>query len=453
MKQELDVFNRIAQALLEDEQKEPVLSPIPISEVYERLDIRLEEGAIDEERFEDALKQLVLHTPRTTTDHFFNQLFGGRNGKATLGELLAVLLNNSMYTYKVGGPMIAMEKELIRNIGMLAGYGDDAFGTVATGGSMTNYMAMIMARDQFDLDIRMDGVKQDLVMYSSKESHYSIKKNAAFGGIGRSNVRFIPTNDKGEMLVDALEKQIQEDIADGKSPFFINATLGTTVLGAVDPLREIAAVSKKYGLWLHADAAFYGSFIFSKQHKHLVDGLELTDSFSMNAHKMLSTPITCSFILAKNKKAFYDSFNSEADYLFQGNGNDWNPGKVSFQCGRRNDALKFWCLWKSVGTEGLGKMVDNEMFLSDTAREYIRNHPDYTLHNFDDSITVCFNYKNISASKLCDALYDSKELMVGYGRFGDTEFVRFVTVNSSNNKDDIIHFFTTLEKIATTIDS
>ncbi|NNE27416.1 MAG: aminotransferase class V-fold PLP-dependent enzyme [Saprospiraceae bacterium] len=452
MKEELDVFNRIAQALLEDEQKEPVLTPIPIEEVYNRLDLRLEENGIDEKRFEKALKDLVLNTPRTTTNHFFNQLFGGRNGKATLGELLVVLLNNSMYTYKVGGPMIAMEKELIRNIGLLAGYGENAFGTIATGGSMTNYMAMIMARDQYDLNIRLDGVKRDLVMYTSQECHYSIKKNAAFGGIGRSNVRYIATNEKGEMLVEALEQQIQKDKAEGKAPFFINATIGTTVLGAIDPLRDIAEVAKRHGIWLHADAAFYGSFIFSKKNNHLADALELTDSFSMNAHKMLSTPITCSFILAKNKKAFYDSFNSDADYLFQGNGDDWNPGKVSFQCGRRNDALKFWCLWKSVGTSGLGRMVDNEIYLANTARDYIRNHPDYTLHNFDDSITVCFNYKGIPADKLCDALYESKELMVGYGRFREVEFVRFVTVNSSNTKEDILHFFTTLEKIASRIE-
>ena len=451
MKQELDVFNRIAKALLEDEKTEPVLTPIPIHEVYERLDLRLKDEAMDDEAFENALKELVLHTPRTTTDHFFNQLFGGRNSKATLGELLVVMLNNSMYTYKVGGPMIAMEKELIRNIGRLAGYGEDAFGTGATGGSMTNYMAMIMARDHFDLNIRMEGVKQDLVMYASKESHYSIKKNAAFGGIGRSNVRYISTNERGEMKVDELEQQILKDKEDNKLPFFINATVGTTVLGAIDPLVEISEVAKRYNLWLHADAAFYGSFIFSENNKHLVKGLELTDSFSMNAHKMLSTPITCSFILAKNKKAFYDSFNSDADYLFQGNGDDWNPGKVSFQCGRRNDALKFWCLWKSVGTHGLCQMVDNEMHLADIAREYIRNHPDYTLHNFDDSLTVCFNYKDYPPAKLCDALYDAKELMVGYGKFRDKEFIRFVTVNSSNNEDDIYHFFSTLEKIADTI--
>ena len=108
---------------------------------------------------------------------------------------------------------------------------------------------------------------------------------------GLKQVRYIPTNARGEMMVDKLEEAIVEDLDQGNTPFFVNATAGTTVLGAFDPIEDISAVCKKFKLWLHVDGAYCGSVIFSQKHRHLVNGLELSDSFSYNAHKMLGTPL------------------------------------------------------------------------------------------------------------------------------------------------------------------
>ncbi|MBT8188786.1 MAG: aminotransferase class V-fold PLP-dependent enzyme [Bacteroidia bacterium] len=446
--QDLSSFLDIAKDLFEEEKNQPVLSPIGLDQLHSKLDLKLSHEGLEHERFKDVLKSLILNTPRTSTNRFFNQLFGGRNSKATLGELLSVLLNSSMYTYKIGGPMIAIEREIIQNICRMAGYDESSYGTIASGGSMTNYMALIMARDHFDPNITTQGIKKNLVMYSSVESHYSIKKNAAFSGIGASNVRYIETNDKGEMLCEELEAQIKKDIEDDLHPFFINATIGTTVLGAVDPLAEISEIAKRYNLWLHADAAFYGSFLFSKKYRGVLKDLEKTDSFSMNAHKMLSTPITCSFIFTRHKECLYHSFDSSADYLYQGDEDDWNPGKISFQCGRRNDALKLWTLWKAIGTEGIERMVNNECELARIARNYIRNNENYTLYSGDKSLTICFNYRNIPADQLCQGLHKTGELMVGYGHFRDQQFVRMVAVNSGLQKNDMLEFFRRLESFA-----
>lgn len=446
--QDLSAFLEIAGKLFEEEKAHPVLPPIELDKLYSTLDLKLSEEGLDRDNFKAALSSLVLNTPRTTTKKFFNQLFGGRNSKATLGELLAVLLNNSMYTYKVGGPMIAIEREIIQEICKMAGYDKTSYGTIATGGSMTNYMALIMARDHYDPDVIINGVNKKMIIYSSVESHYSTKKNATFAGIGAGNVRYIETNDNGEMLVDKLEEQIRKDLDEKLHPFFINATAGTTVLGAVDPLEELAEVATRYNLWLHADAAFYGSFLFSRKHRHILRGLQKTDSFSMNAHKMLSTPITCSLILTKHKDCLYHSFDSSADYLYQADEDDWNPGKISFQCGRRNDALKFWTLWKAVGTKGIEKMVDNEVHLAQTVRNYIRENNNYTLYSSDDSLTICFNYKNFPADKLCSELHKAGELMVGYGKFRNLQFVRLVAVNSGLSENDMLAFFKRLEEFA-----
>jgi len=328
----------------------------------------------------------------------------------------------------------------------MIGYGKESDGTFASGGSMSNYMAMVMARDRHSPLSRTEGVTKNMIVYTSEESHYSIPKNASLIGIGRNQVRFIKTNAYGEMLADDLELQIHQDLAKGFHPFFVNATAGTTVLGAFDDVVQISKICRAYKLWLHLDGAYCGGVIFSKKYKHLVNGIELTDSFSVNAHKMLGAPLTCSILVVQDKNHLYQSFSNDADYLYQTANDDFNLGKTSFQCGRRNDALKIWTLWKSVGSQGLERIVDHQFYLADVARNYIKQHPEYTLYSFDDSISVCFNYKDISAKKLCTELYINSEVLVGFGTFKNDEFVRLVTINTSLKEEDIMNFFKKIEE-------
>ncbi|MDB4298390.1 pyridoxal-dependent decarboxylase [Flavobacteriaceae bacterium] len=449
MQKELLLFQKLAEKLIKAEKQEPIITPIPPKELFNILPLALEEQPADDAFFENALEKLVLNTPRTATNLFFNQLFGGRNPKATLGDLLAVLLNNSMYTYKVAGPQVGIEKEILRKSCDLIGYGKDADGTFAPGGSMSNFMAILMARDAHNDTIKNEGVLQKMTAYTSIESHYSTSKNAAFIGIGREQVRYVATNEFGQMDPKDLSAKIAEDIAKGLQPFFVNATAGTTVLGAFDEIPPLSEICKEHKLWLHVDGAYCGSVIFSKKYKHLVKGIALTDSFSYNAHKMMGTPLTCSIILTKHKKYLHDSFSNDATYLYQTDGDDYNLGKTSIQCGRRNDALKFWTLWKSVGTLGLEKIVDQQFHLAEVARNYIKSNPDYTLYSFDDSISICYNYKGIPAQDLCTLLYQNAEAMVGFGIFRETEFVRLVTINAGNDEKDIINFFKTCEDFVT----
>lgn len=448
LKEDLELFLEISNALTEKEKEEPVAPPIHPSDLFDELDIALQEHPCNEEDFKAALRSIVLNTPRTATNQFFNQLFGGREGKAVLGDLLAVMLNNSMYTYKVAGPMVGVEKEIMHNIRDLIGFPKTADGTIAPGGSMSNFMGMLMARDAFDAKIRQDGVHGKMTLYTSEESHYSIPKNASFMGIGRKQVRYVATDDRGRMDTDVLNQMIQADKQAGLLPFLVNATAGTTVLGSFDPIDPIADVCEEHGLWLHVDGAYCGSVIFSNNYRHLVEGVERADSFSVNAHKMLAVPLTCSIIMAKNKKHLYDSFSNDADYLYQTDGDDYNLGKTSLQCGRRNDALKFWTLWKAVGTVGLEELVDRQFHLADIARDYVESNKDYKLYSFENSVGVCFNYKNIPADVLCSKLYKNAELMVGYGKYDNDQFVRLVTINSSISEQDVIDFFKNLEAFA-----
>lgn len=445
MRNTLELFDRITKELLDDELNNPVAEFVPSEELYERVNLSLGRKGISEGEFEEVLKDLVMKTPRTATNAFFNQLFGGRNDKAVLGDLLSVILNNSMYTYKAAGPQVGVEKTILREVCNIIGWDKNADGTFAPGGSMTNFMSMVMARDAYDKDIRHNGANKRMTVYTSKESHYSIPKNAAFAGIGRDHVRYVPSDKEGKMDPVALDRMVQEDVEKGLAPIMVNLTAGTTVLGAFDPIRSVREVCDKHGMWLHVDGAYCGSVIFSEKYKHLVDGLELVDSFSFNAHKMIGTPLSCSIIVAKNKQHLYDSFSNDASYLYQTDHDEFNLGKTSLQCGRRNDALKFWTLWKSVGSEGLEEIVDHQFFLADVARNYVRSNSDYTLYSYDESISICFNYKGIPARDICTLLYEHSELLVGYGSFDGEEFIRLVTINAQNEEQDILNFFKMME--------
>lgn len=449
MEQELKSFLRISAHLRDLERNVPISEVIESGKVIDKLCLDVSENGMSREALETLLMDVVTHTPRTAGTAFFNQLFGGRRVEATLGELISVLLNNSMYTYKVGGAMIGVEKVMIQKIMSLIGF-KKGNGTMAPGGSMTILMAMIMARDAADVGVRKLGITKEMVLYTSEESHYSVPKNASFIGVGRNQIRFIPANESGGMRVDLLEEAILEDRENNRLPFFINATLGTTVLGAVDPLKDIAAVAERNKVWLHVDGAYYGSLIFSKKYKHLTAGVSLADSFSINAHKMFGVPLSCSFIITKHQKALYDSFSNKADYLFQEDEDkdDYNPGKISMQCGRRNDALKFWTLWKAIGTKGLGDTVDHLFSMAEEARAYLASNEDYTLYSFEKSINLCFNYKGVEPRKLCAQLHHEGKLMVGYGAFKGQEFVRLPIVNANNTSEEIQAFFKLLETTA-----
>jgi sulfinoalanine decarboxylase/sulfinoalanine decarboxylase/aspartate 1-decarboxylase len=445
MRSDLALFNELVEVLITEEIANPVAERIVSNELFDTIDLSLNDGAMIDDAFKALLSKILVSTPKTATNLFFNQLFGGRQSKAILGDLLAVMLNNSMYTYKVAGPQVGIEQEIIRQSCDLIGYGAKSNGTFPTGGSMSNYMGLIMGRDAKDPLCRLNGMSKPLIIYTSEECHYSNAKNASFAGIGKNNIRYIKADAVGRMLPEDLEAQIKEDIKNGGIPTYVNATAGTTVLGAFDPLDTIADITEKYNIWLHVDGAYCGSVIFSEKYKHLVKGVERSNSFSYNAHKMLGTPLTCSIILVNDKKYLHDSFSNDADYLYQTDGDDFNLGKTSFQCGRRNDALKFWTLWKSIGTKGLEQIVDQQFDLANVALDYIRSNSDYTLYSFDASISVCFNYKNIDPTALCTALYEHQITVVGFGSFEEDTFIRLVTINANNEKVDILNFFKILE--------
>jgi sulfinoalanine decarboxylase len=446
IKDDLLFFNELINDLINDELANPISKATPTSELNSKFDLELKSSPAIVEDFKKELKKLVLNTPKSSSKLFFNQLFGGRHSKAILGDLLAVMLNNSMATYKIAGPQVAVEKEIIKQVNKLIGYPEGCGGTFPTGGSMANFMSLVMARDKKDAEIKNKGMQGKLIAYTSVNSHYSLAKNIAFAGIGRDNIRYIKSNKVGQIDVTDFKKQLKNDIENGFVPFYLNATAGTTVLCAFDNLAELSPICKEHNIWLHVDGAFGGTVIFTDKYNHLVKGIELTDSFCFNAHKTLGAPLSTSLIVVKDNRDLYNSFNNDATYLYQTDDENYNLGQTSFECGRRNNALKFWTLWKAIGTNGIGKIVEHEFQLADTARNYVKDNEDYTLYSFDDSLSICFNYKDFDPVDLCTKLYQHNKLMIGFGYFHKQGFVRLVTINGENTNENILNFFTVLEE-------
>lgn len=449
-KEDLDLFNRLLEKILVAEKKTALIQPTFPENIIDHFDLKLSDNPISASKFEKILEKIISNTPKTSSNLFFNQLFGGRQSKATLGDLISVILNNTMATYKVAGPQVGVEQVMVNKIGDLIGYPNNSLGTMTPGGSLAIFKSMLMARDLYDQNCKLEGISKKMTLYTSSESHYSVSKNASFIGIGKNQVRYVNVDKVGRMDPDDLEKKINEDLNDGFLPFYINATCGTTVLGAIDPIDSIACIAQRYNLWLHVDGSFLGSIIFSDKYRFLLKGISRSNSFNLNCHKILNAPLSTSFIITKHPEYMRNTFSSDANYLYQTSSDNYNLGKISLQCGRRNDALKMWCLWKSIGTKGLGRIVENGFFLADLARAYIKKNPNYNLYSFEYSTTVCFNYKNIPAKNLCTELYKTGTLMVGYGEFNGLEFIRLALVNGNNTEKEIMTFFNKLERFVET---
>jgi glutamate/tyrosine decarboxylase-like PLP-dependent enzyme len=397
------------------------------------------------------LREVLAATPSTSSRRFFNQLFGGRDGVATLGELAAVLANSPMHTFKASGVQVLIERAVLRRMGALAGM-PDGDGLIAPGGSLSNLAAMIMARNHALPGAREDGLPGVRAMvYASVVSHYSVRKAAGMVGLGRNAVRSVPIDADGRMQPEALARMIEEDRSAGAVPVMIIATSGTTVLGAFDPLPAIADVAERAGVWLHVDAAYGGSALLSPRHRGLLDGCERADSLTWDAHKLLTVPLTCSALLTRRPGLCAQAFDEPATYLFQDDAL-LDPGRGSLQCGRKNDALKLWLCWKHHGDEGLAQRVDRLFELAAHLAARVQEHPGLLrLVRTPASFNVCFEVVGKGSRRLCRELWERSVAQIGHAVVDGREVVRWVLVDPAITPGDLDDVLAELLAVASTL--
>lgn len=394
---------------------------------------------------------------KTTNKFFFNQLYGGFNIIAILGEIITSLTNTSMYTYEVAPLATLIEKELIGKMNGCVGF-HHGTGQFVTGGSNANLISVLCARNKAIPGTKEKGLRFEkaLTMFVSDQAHYSFLKAANVLGIGTDNVIRVKTDNNGRMLIEALEKEICESIQQGKKPFFVAATAGSTVVGAFDPIDKIAAVANKYHLWFHVDGAFGGSVLLSRKHQSMLSGCEYADSFAWDPHKMMTIPLVCSVILLKNNAILSQTCSSGGtEYLFHDYENQaYDLGPMSLQCGRRVDALKLWLSWKYYGDRGYEERINKLFELADYATEVVLNETHLEIMHATQSVTVCFRYipkENEDCNEfnlmLRDRLIKSGKSMINYSYLKEKVILRLVFVNPEVNKSDVDIFFKNLLKI------
>ena len=165
------------------------------------------------------------------------------------------------------------------------------------------------------------------------------------------------------MIPSEFEKLVQESKERGETPFFLNATAGTTVHGSFDPFVPLSSICRAHNIWLHIDGSWGGPVIFSPSHaSSRLEGAHLADSITINPHKMLGVPMTCSFLLGADMGKFYQALTLPAGYLFHNaHGADardiYDLADLTPQCGRRADAVKFFLALRYYGAGYFGDLV------------------------------------------------------------------------------------------------
>jgi len=341
------------------------------------------EGVSDAE-LEKISEDVVKLSVKTCHPYFYNQLYHGADEYGVAGSWLSDALNTNIHTFEVAPAFIIIEHHVIGYIRKLFGWGDQGDGIFSPGGSMSNMYGMMLARHWKYPELKTKGLfnHAPLVALTSEESHYSIVKAANWLGLGVENVIKVKTDDGGRMIPEELEKCILKAKEENKSPFFVNATSGSTVLGAYDDLDALADVCKKHSVWLHVDACWGGSAILSKKLRHLMKGSEKVDSIAWNPHKMVGAPLQTSPFIVRHKGMLHQTNSANATYLFQQDkfyDVSFDTGDKSVQCGRKVDAFKLWFMLKARGEKYMENMVDNTFAMADYLTDLVKSREGFRL--------------------------------------------------------------------------
>ncbi|KAK6181016.1 hypothetical protein SNE40_008963 [Patella caerulea] len=352
-------------------------------ELEKILDLHIPENSTSKPALLDICRQVVQYSVKTGHPHFFNQLWAGVDSYGLAGAWLTDALNSSQYTYEVAPVFTLMEKTVLSKMLSLIGFpdGDAIF---CPGGSVSNMYGINLARFNSFPEVKTKGMQglPNLCVLTSDKGHYSMKKGAAMLGLGIDNIIPVETDEIGRMKPEQLESTILDVKAQGRVPIMVNATAGTTVLGAYDPLNAIADICQKHGIWMHVDAAWGGGVLLSKKYRHLIAGIERVDSVTWNPHKMMGSPLQAAAFLTRHKTLLAECHSAHAKYLFQQDkfyDVTYDTGDKSIQCGRKIDVLKVWMMWKAKGDEQYEKDINNIFHCAEYLTNRLRNTEGFRL--------------------------------------------------------------------------
>eukprot|EP01114_Cavostelium_apophysatum_P012929 TRINITY_DN301_c0_g1_i1.p1 TRINITY_DN301_c0_g1~~TRINITY_DN301_c0_g1_i1.p1 ORF type:complete len:501 (-),score=119.99 TRINITY_DN301_c0_g1_i1:53-1483(-) len=273
-------------------------------------------------------------------------------------------------------------------------------------------------------------VHSKLTVYSSDQSHTSIKKACMIAGVPLSHFRVVPTDAKLAMKADELRNLIQADKAKGLLPCFVSCTVGTTSTGACDDLNAIGAVCNDEGLWLHVDAAYAGPATTCPEFRYLIDGVEKASSFNFNPHKWMLTNFDCSTLWVSSRKQLTDALDIVPAYLKNAQSDaglvvDYRNWQIPL--GRRFRALKLWFVLRTYGVKGIQEHIRRHVQMAVDFEKRVGENPNFEIAYPRCLSLVCFRLKgsNEQNKALVDRLNDSGKLMLTQSVIEGVTIVRF----------------------------
>jgi glutamate/tyrosine decarboxylase-like PLP-dependent enzyme len=238
------------------------------------------------------------------------------------------------------------------------------------------------------------------VVYASDEIHMSIPKSVALLGIGRDNLRLIPTDATFRMVPEELESRIIQDKTAGKTPVAVVASAGTVNTGAIDPLRKIAEIAHRHDAWFHIDGAYGALAAMTAREKF--DGLELADSISLDPHKWLYQPLDCGCLLYRSPQAAQKAFAHSGDYartLSADPVEGFAFFEESLELSRRFRALKLWLSLRYHGFSAYRESIARDLAHAQRLAEAMKNEPQLELLGPVELSAVCFRHIGAGGSE------------------------------------------------------
>jgi L-2,4-diaminobutyrate decarboxylase len=267
-------------------------------------------------------------------------------------DLICAGLNNNLLAEELAPSLSHLERGLCGWFAAALGLGEASGGVAASGGSLSNLMALVTAR-------RSRGLGQcgEAVVLCSVDAHVSLVKALSVMGLHPEALIRLPVDASGGLCSDQLSAELERLERAGIPVIAVVATAGTTVRGAIDPLEAIAGLCRRHGVWLHVDAAIGGVFALVPQLRSLLAGLEQADSVTVNPQKLLGITKTSSLLLLAEPQRLQQAFGTGLPYMEPSWGGG-HGGEMGLQGSRPAEILKLWLGLRQLGLEGITALVE-----------------------------------------------------------------------------------------------
>lgn len=392
----LELADRVAREVAQG----PVATGVAPHRIREHLAAHLDLGASRPapEVLEEVERMLRRWSVQVTHPRYFGLFNPCVLPEAVAAAALVAAYNPQEAVWTHAPAAQELERHALRHMASLVGFDPDRTAAHFTsGGQEANLTAVLAALSAAFPRIVEDGVQAlpgRPVLYLAGEGHHSIARAARVAGLGSTSVRWVGVDDDLRMDVGALCGAVARDRAEGRLPFLVVGTAGTTASGAIDPLAEIANLARAEGLWFHCDAAWGGGALLSPRLRGHLAGIERADSVTWDAHKWLSCPMGSGAFLCTRPDAVRRAFEMDSGYMPAPRDGAEDPHRVSLQWSRRAIGVPVAVAFAVRGPEGYAALVEHQAAMGDRLRDALAA-ADFRIVNRTALPLVCFDHPRI----------------------------------------------------------